>query len=208
MTPQELLRRALDPATDENERYLLVAAAISLATGQTFVLVGGAATNLHMGSYRPTDVDLVGPRLRGADEAALTALGFKRRGRHLVLRSSDGLIEIPVEFPGSRLFSYMKGPNARYEIRPGTFAEVAAVTDLMMDRVVKATDGTPSTLADAVGLAVAAYREIDWDELELRAKEESIDIDGKAFEVLEDTLKKVRRQAVALIRRAREPRES
>lgn len=77
-----------------------------------------------------------------------------------------------------------------------------------MDRVVQATDGTPATLDDAVGLAVAAYEEIDWDELEHRANEESVDIGGSAFEKLEDTLKKVRRTARALIRQARRSRES
>lgn len=202
MTPRQLLARALEPGTDENERYLLVTAAIGLATGHTYVLVGGAATNLHMGTYRPTDVDLVGPPLSLTDEAALAALGFERRGRHLVLASADRRIEIPVEFPGTALFSYMTGPNARYEVRPGAIAEVAAATDLMMDRVVQATDGTPATLADAVGLAVAAYREIDWDELALRATRQHTDIDAKAFEALDDTLKKVRRRAVTLIRRA------
>jgi hypothetical protein len=136
------------------------------------------------------------------------ALGFERRGRHLVLSSPDGSVVIPVEFPDSTLFTYMKGPNTLYEVQPGAVAEVATATDLMMDRIVQATDGTPPTLNDAVALAVAAYREIDWDELELRATQDSIDIGSRALEVLPDTLNKVRRTAIARIRRARRSNRS
>ena len=43
----------------------------------------------------------------------------------------------------------------------------------------------------------------DWEELERRATQETTDIGARASELLEDTLKKVRRTAITRIRQAR-----
>lgn len=52
-----LLQRASDAPRNSTERKLLTAAAFAEASLEEAVLVGGAAQELHTGSYRPTDID-------------------------------------------------------------------------------------------------------------------------------------------------------
>lgn len=210
MTPQDLIDRALAAGHDDPARPLLVAAAIDLALGRSFVVVGGTAVNLHTGSYRPTDIDLVGA-ITPRDRDALTELGFRSEGRHLVLDSPSGAI--PVEFPGGRLFEFATRPPDRIEVAPGIVVEVIALDDLMMDRLVQATDGSPVTRSEAVALAVAAYRRIDWAGLAERATGPT-GVTAAAAEALPHTLGDVRRAARTHLRRGRraagrdEPRDS
>src|SRR3972149_1090634 len=80
-----LLARASTAAPHSIERELLVAAAFCEAALDGGVLVGGAAADLYTGSYRPTDIDLVGHWQDGYQER-LAVLGFTRSGRHLLIR--------------------------------------------------------------------------------------------------------------------------
>lgn len=61
--------------SDEIRRSLWLARAADLAIKANAVLVGGAAVNLHTGSYRPTDIDMCA-YLDHADRESLTNLGF------------------------------------------------------------------------------------------------------------------------------------
>jgi len=97
----------------------------------------------------------------------------------------------------------MTGPADIVELHPGLTAQVVSLDDLMMDRVVQATDGTPATFGDAVKLAVGAYAQIDWDGLEQRAQEASGTMDEAAAIVLPESLAKIRRMAIREFRKAR-----
>ena len=66
-SPSDLLRRASEANIESTERKLLTAAAFSEAALEHAVLVGGTAVELHTGSYRPTDIDLVGYSRSGSD---------------------------------------------------------------------------------------------------------------------------------------------
>jgi len=169
-------------------------AAVSEATGTEYVLVGGAAVNVHTGGYRPTDFDLVGP-LGPAVDRALGVLGFARRGRFLVLAAAGR--ELVLDLPDDTLFDLAGDPPDRVVVAEGVTAAVLSATDLMMDRVLQATDGTAITLEEAVRLAVGAYRRIDWRVLESRSRVASEQGSG-AYALLPATLHRVR----SLARRA------
>ena len=47
---------------------------------------------------------------------------------------------------------------------------VISATDLMMDRLVQATDGTKATHDEALQLAIAAHERIAWNRIHIRAR--------------------------------------
>ena len=97
-------------------------AAVSVAVGAEYVLVGGSAVNAHTGAYRPTDLDLVGP-LGPAVDLAVGRLGFARRGRYLVLESEGQ--EIVLDLPDDALFDLAADPPERkWRWPPGVTAAV------------------------------------------------------------------------------------
>ncbi len=194
MRAVDLLASALAEPADSPARALLVTAAVSMAVGAEYVLVGGSAVNVHTGVYRPTDLDLVGP-LGPAVDRAVGSLGFARRGRYLVLEREGQ--EIVLDLPDSALFDLAGDPPEEVEVAAGVTAAVLSPTDLMMDRTLQATDGTVVTMEEALTLAVGAYPRIDWPELERRALAAS-GRGPQAYALLPATLRRIR----SLARRA------
>jgi hypothetical protein len=162
--PSEILALAEQAPADSVDRHLLVVAAIDAALEPTVVVVGGAAINVHTGTYQPTDIDLVGD-VTPADRERLVDIGFAWRGighRHVSYEFADGEIVL-VEFPSSELAG-IREPQWR-EVRPGIGVWLVALDDLMMDRLQQATDGTAVTMDAALQLGRAAANDIDWDSL-------------------------------------------
>lgn len=201
MKAAELLERALAAPADSPARALLVTAAVSAAAGVEYVLVGGSAVNLYTGAYRPTDLDLVGPAGKDLDRALL-GLGFNRRGRYLVLKAAEE--EVALDIPDDRLFDLAGDPPERIEVAPGVSAAVLSGTDLMMDRLLQATDGTAVTTEEAVLLAVGAYERIDWVRLEARAAAAAAE-GRRSYALLPATLRRVRSRAKKALRSQERP---
>lgn len=162
--PTDLLARALDAPADSAERILFTVAAFDGLVDDDVVLVGGGAQVTHTGVGRLTDIDLVGV-LGDDDERRLEAAGFRRQERHWVYATDRGAVA--VELPGSAL-----GPEETFELVAvdGAVVRVIAATDLMMDRLLQATDGTAVTHDEAAALATAAGDRIDWEALAARAR--------------------------------------
>lgn len=101
MTNSQLRALLTDAITRERshpERIALAAAVISAALregGMQATLVGGGAIEYHAGQiYTTSDIDLVVEgKSRAELDAALTGLGFQRRGRHWVYE--DIFVEVP-----------------------------------------------------------------------------------------------------------------
>lgn len=161
-----LLLRSRQSPRLSTQRKLLLAAGFSEVALEDAVLVGGTAVELHTGSYRPTDIDLVGRRRAGAAQQ-LEDLGFRKSGRHWIFEFDDGET-LAIEVPDSHLGDFAVEPAQMIDLDPGRIA-VIALDDLMMDRLLQATGGEPVTMAEAVRLATAAYERIDWDGLASRA---------------------------------------
>lgn len=79
-----------DGSGGEIERSLWLALAADYAIKRRAVLVGGAAVNLHTGSYRPTAVDMCA-YLDVADRESMRAVGFENlQGDHFAYTFGDG----------------------------------------------------------------------------------------------------------------------
>lgn len=150
-----LRRAAAEP--DEIRRSLWLAKAADLAIKANAVLVGGAAVNLHTGSYRPTDIDMCA-YLDRADRESLTTLGFHNlQGDHFEYILPDGERWL-LEFPHSQV----DGSVSLIELGDSEMLNVISLESLIVDRVLQATDGATGTFDEAVRLCVATYRRADW----------------------------------------------
>ena len=163
MDPGDLLTRALAAPPDSAERILYGTAAFAALIDADLVLVGGGAQVTHTGIGRLTDIDVIAT-ITGADEERLVGAGFRRQGRHWVVEAGGSAIA--VEIPAAQ--SYGEEPPEVIDVE-GVLVSIISVTDLMMDRLIQATDGTVVTRDEALQLAVAAYDRIDWERLGLRA---------------------------------------
>lgn len=159
MDADELRDRALAAPPQSAERILYGAALFNALTAGEMVLVGGGAQVTHTGVGRITDIDLVGP-VTDADRARLQTMGFRREGRHWVLEGDDATIA--VEVPADELAA-VEEPD--YVELGGVTVSVISVTDLMMDRLIQATDRTTVTHEEALELAIAASDRIDWEQI-------------------------------------------
>jgi hypothetical protein len=72
---------------------------------------------------------------------------------------------------------------------------VISLSDLIVDRLIQATDGTLLTFEDAVSFVVAMYPEIEWPTLEERIDREAVTLPGIA-----DMLVRVRAAAAKAMR--------
>jgi hypothetical protein len=143
--------------SDEIRRSLWLARAADLAIKASAVLVGGAAVNLHTGSYRPTDIDMCA-YLDTADRESLTTLGFHNlQGDHFEYTFPDGERWL-LEFPDSQV----DGSISVIELGDSEMLNVISLESLIVDRVLQATDGASGTFEEAVRLCVATYRFADW----------------------------------------------
>lgn len=150
------LKRA-DGESDPTRRRLWLVAAIGAIVERPIFLVGGSAVDLHTGSYRPTDIDLVGVVSR-RDREALVAAGFvDRGGRHLRWEYSNGDVEL-VEFPESVL----DGDFERIRLSDTVAVNVITAESLVVDRIHQATDGSTATFDGAIQLIIAVAHRVDW----------------------------------------------
>jgi hypothetical protein len=200
-----LLRRA--GSAQPTEQRLLIAAALREVMTRTPVVVGGAAEAYWAGDlYRPTDLDLC-PRPTVADEAALTALGFQKEGRHWV--HAD--LVYGVEFPGS-------GDDIQRTVEVsvgGAHAVVIAVEDLYLDRLRQSTMTERTRdrhFQDAVAIIVARRTALDWTYIDQRIEEEAATgqpLVGVAMQRMHPRVRAAARRALARIRRQElpEPRD-
>ncbi len=164
MKPTELLALARRAPPNSLDRILLAAAAFAAVVRAPLVLVGGAAQMIHTGLERSTDIDMVGP-VDSRDRTALAREGFVRDGRHWVWGS--GAHEIAIEVPGSTLLG--EDPPELVSVE-GRVVRIIAVNDLMLDRLIQATDGSTVTWDEALALAIAARDRIDWTLIETRCR--------------------------------------
>ena len=138
-------------------RRLWVVAAIDALLDTRMVIVGGAAVDLHTGSYRPTDVDLIGSVSR-KDRETLIAGGFTEIGsRHVAWMATDGETVL-VEFPAATLDSDFD----LIELEPGVTVAVINLVGLLVDRLIQATHPNSVSFDDAVALVAAVADEVDW----------------------------------------------
>jgi len=154
--------RALHEAEASNEeeiaRSVWLAKAADYAVMDVAVLVGGAAVNLHTGSYRPTDVDLCA-FLGEDDRQAMIDVGFRNtEGDHFSYSFADDEMWL-LEFPDSQV----DGDVAILQLSERDSLAVITPESLMVDRLLQATDGTNATFDDAVRLGVALIASIDWE---------------------------------------------
>jgi len=154
----------MQASPDSAERVLLAAAAFDTVVRAPLVLAGGAAQMIHTGHPRLTDIDMVGP-VDSRDKAALSESGFGRDRRHWVC--GTGTDEVAIEVPSETLFG--EEPPELVEVE-GVIVRVISINDLMMDRLVQATDGTRVTWEEALALAVAAHNRLDWSLVEARCR--------------------------------------
>lgn len=150
------LERA-DATDDPALRRLWVVAAIEALLDTRLVIVGGTAVDLHTGSYRPTDVDVIGS-VSKADRAILHEAGFTDHGSRHVAWTSSGGETVLVEFPSSTLDSDYE----LIELEPGTTVAVIALRGLVIDRLTQATHPNRVSFDDAVALVAAVAEDVDW----------------------------------------------
>ncbi|NOX23616.1 MAG: hypothetical protein GXP36_11085 [Actinobacteria bacterium] len=149
---------AANRESNKTVRRLWLVAAIQAIVARPVFLVGGAAVDLHTGSYRPTDVDIVGV-VTTEEMADLLLAGFTDlAGRHLRWDYSDGSMEL-IEFPDTVLDGHFE------QVRLGddVVVNVISVESLVVDRIHQATDGSLVTYEEAVRLVAAVAHRVDWE---------------------------------------------
>jgi len=159
-----------EATADPVRRRLWVVAAIDALLSTRMVIVGGAAVDLFTGSYRPTDIDLIGSVSR-EDRETLAAGGFTEVGsRHVAWTATDGETVL-VEFPASSLESDFD----LIELAPGVTVAVITLEGLVVDRLIQATHPNSVSFDDAVALVAAVAEGMDWAALSeiIRARPEA-----------------------------------
>lgn len=143
----------------------LCAAAFDSLTESPLVLVGGRAQVLHTGIERITDIDMVG-WITPTNNSTLISAGFTREGRHWVYGALSP--EVLVEVPDTTLLGHDEPLN--FETASGVVVRVISVDDLMLDRLMQATDRTLVTWEEARSLGIAAKDRIRWEVLQARCE--------------------------------------
>lgn len=161
----EKARSALEAAESVGNnailRSLWLAKAADYGIKGRAVLVGGAAVNLHTGSYRPTDVDMCAP-IDPSDRQALVELGFTNsQGDHFEYQFADGELWL-LEFPDSQV----DGDIEMIELSSEDHLAVIRKESLIVDRLLQATDGTKITFQEAIRLCVVVYTSTNWSWVE------------------------------------------
>ena len=163
LTSNELLERARQAVPGSPEWILYAAAAFDALVEHPQILVGGGAQVVHTRQHRPTDIDLVGP-ITPRDMEALADAGFEKQGRHWIYAWT--LMEgVSVEVPSGHLLG--QDPPEIIDV-DGHPLQVISLEDLMIDRLVQATDRTPVTWDEAMELAGASFDRVNWDVVRTR----------------------------------------
>jgi len=160
--PDTLRERAVAAPWGSIERTLWIAALVGALLDRRVVLIGGAAHNLYTGEYRPTDIDLAASGVGRKEFEFLGAAGFVDRGvgySHMELRLGESEPPELVKFPTDP--SDIDATDT-IALTDDVSVEVISLSDLIVDRLIQATDETSVTFEDAVALTVAAYGEVDW----------------------------------------------
>ncbi len=158
---RQALERA-EKASGEIDRSVWLAKAADHAIQGKAVLVGGAAVNLHTGSYRPTDVDMCA-YLNQDDRLMLKDVGFgHRQGDHFAYTFGDGEAWL-LEFPASQV----DGDVTSIRLDSDETLYVISLESLIVDRMLQTTDGTGVTFDEAVRLCVAVMESADWDRVKV-----------------------------------------
>ena len=161
-TPRQLLEQAQASPPGSPEWILYTAAAFDAIVEHPMILVGGGAQVIYTQQPRPTDVDLVG-QITPNDLQALADAGFERHGRHWLHAWKQD--EMFVEVPATTLIG--QDPPRLVDVA-GHLLQIISVEDLMMDRLVQATDRTDTTWNEAIELAEATYKRVNWDTIRSR----------------------------------------
>ena len=154
---RDLLRRACEVSPGSLEYIALCAAAFDSLTDLPARSSRGGAQVLYTGIERLTDIDMVG-WVTPADNEALASAGFTREGRHWVYGGTTP--NILVEVPDTTLFGHDK--PLLFRTPSGATVQVISLDDLMLDRLIQATDRTVVTWEEALSLGIAAKRRISW----------------------------------------------
>ncbi|MDE0132224.1 MAG: hypothetical protein OXM62_05100 [bacterium] len=163
LTPAELRARARNAEPGSPEWILYSAAAFDAMVECPLILVGGGAQVVHTQQHRPTDIDMVG-RITQRDFEALAAAGYEKQGRHWIYawKRVDG---VDVEVPAAVLMG--EDPPEIVDVG-GHHLRVISLHDLMMDRLVQATDRTDVTWDEVMELAEATFDRVNWDTVRAR----------------------------------------
>lgn len=142
-------------------RSLWLAKAADYGINARAVLVGGTAVNLHTGSYQPTDIDMCA-HLVASDRQALVDLGFTNsQGDHFEYQFEDGELWL-LEFPDSQV----DGDIEIIDLSSEDHLAVIRKESLIVDRLLRATDGTKITFQEAVSLCVVVFSSTNWPWIE------------------------------------------
>lgn len=199
MDAEVLKAQAASAKSGSIERTLWITALVSEVLDRRVVLIGGAAHNLYTGEYRPTDIDLAATGVGRSEFETLAKHGFIDRGighRHIELHLRDSEPPELVEFP-TDLTDIDSTDTVR--LAEGVAVEVISLSDLVVDRLVQATDGTPVTFDDAVALLVATSSEVDWTTVMRLVEQRS---DEPFLNELQEVFESIRLVAESAIRRA------
>jgi hypothetical protein len=125
------LRRAL-ALENETERKLAVVALIDRQVqqiGWRAIVIGGLAVEFWThGAYSTSDMDLYLPHGPAVDEL-LAELGFRKEGRHWVLREHEIFVEAPASFPSD------EEEVVAVELASGGVVPVLSLEDVIIDRL-------------------------------------------------------------------------
>ena len=145
---------------------MYAAAAFDSIVENPQTLVGGGAQVFYTEQPRPTDIDMVG-RITSRDMESLAAAGFKKKGRHWYYgwEHENGVL---VEVPSEQSYG-VDNPNI---VHVGGYPlRVISLNDLMVDRLVQATDGSGVTWDEVMQLAGIAGGRVDWELIRVRCRE-------------------------------------
>ena len=199
MDAEVLKAQAASAKSGSIERTLWITALVSEVLDRRVVLIGGAAHNLYTGEYRPTDIDLAATGVGRSEFETLAGQGFIDRGighRHIELHLRDSEPPELVEFP-TDLTDIDSTDTVRLAERVAV--EVISLSDLVVDRLIQATDGSPVTFGDAVSLLVAMSSEVDWTTVMRLVEQRS---DEPILNELQEVFESIRLVAESAIRRA------
>lgn len=165
LTTSELLTRAAAEDVDRPAHYLLAAAAVNRLVTADAVMAGPAAVFIHTGMVEAGPIDLLAP-LGLQDHRRLAQAGFSPEEGELVHRRGQSILRFAIRPP---LGDHLKRPT-RFEIA-GVGVPVLSTTDLMLERLVAALEGTAADWEQAGHLAISTRLTVDWQRLRERSVE-------------------------------------
>ena len=151
LTPDELLEQASKTVPGSPDWALYYAAAFDAVVEHPQILVGDAQV-VRTEQHRPADIDIgrIAPR------------DMECRHRVYARNLMEG---VDVEVPDAVLVG--QDPPEIVDVA-GHRLRVISLDDLMMDRLVQATDRTPATWDEVIELGEATFDRVNWDKVRTR----------------------------------------